>query len=215
MDHGQQRMQQLATSAIADGRPLAWYDQLYAEAGEVPWDHREPTPYLVEWLAERFPGDPPRGRAVVVGCAFGDDAELVARHGFTTTAFDISSSAIRAAQRRHPDSPVHYCRADLLDLPADWDRHFDLVIECTTLQCLPPQLHREAAGGIASLCAPGGMILVVARVPTPDDPPGPPWLLTEDEVRDVATDGVDLINLARLPMRGGERWVAELTRSTG
>lgn len=209
-------MRELATDSIAAGRPLDWYDQLYAnaEAGAttVPWDHGEPTPFLIDWLTERFPDRQQRGRAVVVGCAFGDDAELVARHGFTTTAFDISGSAISAARSRHPGSPVTYQRADLLDLPIAWRQQFDFVIECTTLQCLPPELHHRAARGIASLCAPGGTILVIARVPAADDPPGPPWLLAEDEVRAVGVDGVELITLRRTGMRGGDRWVAELGR---
>jgi SAM-dependent methyltransferase len=211
---GRERMRHLASRAISDGRPLDWYEQVYADAipGTVPWDHGEPTPYLVDWLDERFPDSLPRGEAVVVGCAYGDDAELIAQHGFTTTAFDISPSAIATAQERHPRSPVHYRRADLLNLPADWKHAFDLVIECTTLQCLPPQLHQPAATAVASLCSPGGTVLVISRTPTAGDPPGPPWLLTQDEVHQVAVDGLQLTRLDRVPMRGGDRWVAELSR---
>lgn len=209
-------MHELATAAIADGEPLAWYEQLYADAGagltDVPWDHGKPTPFLVDWLEQRFPRGRARGRAVVAGCALGYDAELAAEHGFNTTAFDISASAIKAARNRHPDSPVHYQRADLLDLPAEWIRRFDLVIECTTLQCLPPEFHGRAASGIASLCGAGGVVLVVARITTSDDPDGPPWPLTEDEVSRVASDGVEVSRLDRVPMRGGDRWVGEFTR---
>lgn len=214
---GWERMRQLASRATSDGHPLGWYEQLYAGAAPrtVPWDHGEPTPYLVDWLQKHFPGTDRRGRAVIVGCAYGDDAELTSQHGFTTTAFDISPSAIQAAQERHPGSPIQYRHADLLDLPAEWSHAFDLVIECTTLQCLPPQLHQPAAAGIASLCGPGGMVLVIARVPASDDPPGPPWLLTKAEVRQVATDSLELTRLDRVPMRGGDRWVGEFRRSLG
>lgn len=208
------RMRQLASRAISEGKPLDWYEQLYADAapGAVPWDHGEPTPYLVDWLQERFPGTENRGRAVIVGCAYGDDAELTAQHGFMTTAFDISPTAVRAARQRHPESAVEYQPADLLDLPAEWLGAFDLVVECTTLQCLPPELHQRAAAGIASLCGPGGTVLVVARIPSADAPAGPPWLLTEAEVRQVATKGVELAHLSRVPMRGGDRWVGEFSR---
>lgn len=213
---GSERMRELATAAIADGDPLAWYEELYAgaRAGSnlVPWDHGEPTPFLVDWLEQRFPGKSTRGRAVVVGCAYGDDAELTAEHGFDTSAFDISLSAISAARDRHPGSPVQYRQADLLDLPTEWVRAFDLVVECTTLQCLPPQFHRQAAAGIGSLCAPGGAVLVVARAAAPDSPPGPPWLLTEAEVRQVAADGVEVVRVESAPLRGGDRWVGEFAR---
>ena len=206
-------MRQLASRALATGQPLAWYEQLYAAADveRVPWDHGEPTPYLVEWLDDRYPVGQSRGRAVVVGCAYGDDAELTAAHGFEVTAFDIAASAIQEAQVRHSESRVHYRQADLLDLPDDLVGAFDLVIECTTLQCLPPDLHARAAVGVASLCAPGGTILVVARIPTADARPGPPWLLTEDEVRRVATGDVRMDRIDRVPMRGGDRWVGEFS----
>lgn len=209
-----ERMRALAAAAVADGTPCAWYEKLYGDvgAGRVPWDHGEPTPFLVEWLQQRFPGNRDRGWAVVVGCAYGDDAELTAEHGFTTTAFDVSGSAIRAAQDRHPRSPVRYLQADLLVLPARLVRIFDLVVECTTLQGIPAQFHQRAAAGIASLCAPGGTIVAIARTPGDDDPPGPPWLLTEREVRQVATGGVEVRRLDRVAMRGGDRWVGEFTR---
>lgn len=212
---GQELMHHLATTSIAAGTPLDWYEQLYADAergtSAVPWDHGEPTPILVDWLEQRFPGEG-RGSAIIVGCAFGDDAELTARYGFKTTAFDISTTAVRQAQLRHAGSAVQYHQADLLELPTEWRHGFDLVIECTTLQCLPPELHKAAARGVSSLCAPGGVILVVARIPKAAEPPGPPWLLTEAEVKDIAVDGVRLVDVKKVPMRGGPRWQAEFTR---
>lgn len=203
----------------AERMSSSWYEALYAEAragsSVVPWGHGEPTPYLVEWMAERFPESGARGRAVVIGCAYGDDAELVASYGFEVTAFDISATAVEEARGRHPGSAVDYQRADLLDLPADWRRAFDLVIECTTLQALPQGLHEPAAVAVASLCAPNGDVLVISRCPGESDPPGPPWLLTRNEVEGVAADGVRLTRLRRLPMRGGDRWVGEYTRPVG
>lgn len=192
-----------------------WYEALYAEAragaSPVAWDHGEPTPYLVEWMAERF-GRGGHGRAVVIGCAYGDDAEFVASYGFAVTAFDISRTAVEAARSRHPGSEVDYRWGDLLDVPAQWLGAFDLVIECTTLQALPVELHEAAATGVASLCGPGGEVLVIARCPGESDPPGPPWLLSRDEVECVAVEGVRLTLLRRIPMRGGDRWVGEFGR---
>jgi len=34
---------------------------------------------------------------------------------------------------------VRYVAADLLDLPSRWRRAFDIVVECTTVQSLPPE----------------------------------------------------------------------------
>ncbi|MFC6706132.1 class I SAM-dependent methyltransferase [Flexivirga alba] len=196
--------------AVNRGSP-EWYAQLYADAragsSKVMWDHGEPTPYLLDWLGERFAAGGRRGRAVVIGCAYGDDAEPVASYGFDVTAFDVSVTAVEIALTRNPGSAVDYRHADVVDLPSEWLGAFDLVIECTTLQSLPPELHEAAATSVASLCALDGEVLVIARCPSEVDPPGPPWLLTEQEVGRVAVDGVRLTRLRRIPMRGGDRWV--------
>lgn len=195
-----QQMRELANSAIASGRPLSWYETLYKSAAAgtaaVPWDHCEPMPALVDWLHGRYPDARSRGsRAIVVACGYGHDAEFVASLGFTTTAFDISETAVETARRRHEHTRVDYQQADLLALPKCWLHGFDLVVESTTLQCLPRDLHDQAAAAVAALCAPGGTVLVIARQPSPSDPAGPPWLLAETEVRRVAANGVQLARL--------------------
>ena len=55
-----------------------------------------------------------------MGCGLGYDAEFVASLGFTTTAFDISATAIEMARRRHVRTDVDYQEADLLALPNSW-----------------------------------------------------------------------------------------------
>jgi hypothetical protein len=59
---------------------------------------------------------------------------------------------------------------------------------------------------------PSDTILVISLIPTGSDPSGVPWLLSQEEVRAVAVDGLDLTRLDRVPMRGGDRWVAEFSR---
>jgi SAM-dependent methyltransferase len=48
------------------------------------------------------------GRAIVVGCGLGADAEYLASLGFDTVGFDISQTAIRLARERFPGSAVRY-----------------------------------------------------------------------------------------------------------
>jgi 2-polyprenyl-3-methyl-5-hydroxy-6-metoxy-1,4-benzoquinol methylase len=93
---------------------------------------------------DRTDGDGRAGRsAVVVGCGFGRGAEHLAGLGFRTVAFDISPTAVRAARARHPDSPVRYQTADLLDPPTGWRPGFDLVLESMTVQALPVELRER------------------------------------------------------------------------
>lgn len=125
------RARQLAAEAAAEGDGTGWFEKLYSEAeagvSVVPWADGEPNPHLVEWLSG---GAVPAGRkALVVGCGMGYDAELLARHGFAVTAFDVAPTAVAAARRANPGSPLRYVTADLLDLPAAWSGAFDLVVE--------------------------------------------------------------------------------------
>jgi len=200
--------------------PTAWFDELYAaaERGErdVPWDRAEPNPRLVEWARER--GVTGEGKkAVVVGSGLGEDAEYVASLGFDTTAFDVAPTAIRAMQRKFPDSRVKYVVADLLDAPAGWRQAFDFVLESITVQALPPDYHAEATKRVTDLLAPGGTLLVLSAAREADDEPdGPPWPLARKEVEAFEQDGLETVSIEAIHDVTDEsfphRWRAELHR---
>jgi SAM-dependent methyltransferase len=183
---------QLAAQYSQRGDALGWFDALYRQAGgnpdSIPWAELKPNPYLVEWLDSAAP---PAGKALVIGCGLGDDAELLASRGWTTSAFDISPEAIRWARQRFPKSTVDYRVASVLEPPADWRRQFDLVVEIFTLQALPRPMHLQAMPKIADLLAPGGRLFLYARARNESDPPGNmPWPLTEKEVREFENLGL-------------------------
>jgi threonine dehydrogenase-like Zn-dependent dehydrogenase len=207
----------LAAQSLAADDPTGWFERLYAEAEEgravVPWFRGAPRPTLVEWAEERGVTGGGR-RALVVGAGLGDDAEYVAGLGFDTVAFDISASAVRAAQRRFPESTVDYRAADLLHPPAEWREAFDLVVESFNVQALPKPVQPEAIVQVGHLVRRGGTLLVIAFVADgePDDS-GPPWPLTRAEVESFATGGLRAVQVAEVPDgSGGARWVAEFTR---
>lgn len=173
----------LASASLAAGDPTAWFEQLYAAAqagkGVVPWAHGQPNPLLVRW--PRLPSPPQR--TCVVGCGYGDDAEFLAGQRFSVTAFDVAPSAIEGARRRFAGSAVLYRVADAMAPPTDLVGAFDLVIELFTLQSLPSGARRNAITGIASLVAPGGTLLVVARARDDNEPEGSlPWPLMRTEI---------------------------------
>jgi SAM-dependent methyltransferase len=193
----------------------AWFEALYAdaEAGRraVPWDRGGPNPFLEQWVRERA-GDGAGRRALVIGTALGDDAELLAARGFAVTAFDISPTAIGRARRRFPSSSVEYVVADLLELPEAWRGAFDLVAEAITVQALPLTLRDRAIDAIASTVAPGGTLVVVSGIHEGDgERDGPPWPLTRAELDrfELSLRPVD-VGVARI---GAERrWRGEYTR---
>ena len=182
-DADRRYVRQLAADSNARGDATGWFETLYAAAEQgtatVPWADFAPCPRLVSALA----GLPARGRALVVGCGLGDDAEHVASLGFTTVAFDVSPTAIVAARRRFPRSTVEYVTADLLSPPRAWVGAFDLVVEVFTLQVLAGAARRTAIARLARLVAPGGRLLVIARARDEQEDPGElPWPLTRAEI---------------------------------
>jgi SAM-dependent methyltransferase len=179
-----ERAEGFAADALARGEPLAWFEQLYAGARDesaIPWAGLEPHPLLVEWLDT---AGPEPGRALVVACGLGDDAEELARRGFSVTAFDLAPSAIAWAKRRFPESTVSYVVANALDMPPEWAGAFDLVVEVYTLQAIPEPLRPAVGAAIVSCVAPGGTVVAIARARDEDAPPGdgPPWPLTSAEL---------------------------------
>ena len=212
------RARELARDSIERGDVTGWFERLYQEAQRdglaISWVDLAPNPYLVEWLAARQ--EPLRGRALVVGCGYGDDAELLAAAGMTVTGFDIAPSAVARCRSRFPDSRVDYVVADALRPPAEWRGAFDFVFEAYTVQVLPGDARAACARAIGGMTAPRGRLLVVARSRRPEDPPGlMPWPLTRDELDSFAVPGVRLDHLAELVEPGNPpvpRLVAEFVR---
>jgi SAM-dependent methyltransferase len=210
----------LAAQAIAAGDPTAWFERIYAaaQAGQtaVPWDRGAPGRLLLEWATTGGGLQGSGQRAAVVGCGLGEDAEFIASRGFDTTGFDISPTAIQGARQRHPGSPVHYTTADLLNLPADWQQAFDLVIESNTLQALPDPPRGTAIARMGTLVAPGGTLMAVARAREPgEQDDGPPWALTRAEIDALAGPGLTPVRVEDLREAGPppiRRWRAVFTR---
>lgn len=195
-DEDRARARQLAAEAVAQGDATGWFEKLYdeAEAGVsvVPWADGEVNPHLVKWVVERSGAERSGGgfgagrRALVVGCGLGYDAEFLAELGFDVTAFDISPTAIAAAKRAYPGSPVSYVAADLLDLPGSWTGAFDLVAEIYTVQPLYGPARVAALAALHMPVAPGGTLLVISRATNEEnperDPSMMPWPLTRREL---------------------------------
>lgn len=196
-----------------------WFEELYADAASgravVPWDRDTPTPLVKAWMESR-PAPAPGSSAAVVGCGYGRDAELVARHGYRTVGFDISPTAIETARERHPDSTVDYRVADLLALPAEWIGAFELVVESMNVQALSDEIRRSAISGVSSLVAPGGTLLVVEVARDHGEAAGgPPWPLDRAEIETFGA-GLGIRSIERIVDAvdpSVSRWVAELVRT--
>jgi len=188
----------LVRKSLAAGEPYAWNETLYRKAGRrpeaIPWAECVPNPNLESWLAGRDLAGYGKD-AVVIGCGLGDDAELLGRAGFRVTAFDVSPTAIEWCRERFPRSQVDYRVADLFAPPQEWAAGFGFVLESYTLQTFPAASRQKAMRAIASLVAPDGSLLVIARGRNSDEPEGEfPWPLTKGALD--ALEGAGLLEVS-------------------
>jgi SAM-dependent methyltransferase len=209
----------LSVEALRKGDATGWFERLYAGAANgqaiVPWDRRAPHPLLVEWI-DQHPGLAGR-RTLVVGSGLGEDAAYLATQGYRVIAFDISQSAIEAARRRFPTSPVDFRIADLLNPPREWHHHFDFVVESYTTQALPVRLRPTVALHVGRFVAPGGTLLVLAVAREQGEPvEGPPWPLTRADIDCFAVEGLELVSIEELhDPPDTYRWRAVFNRPQG
>jgi SAM-dependent methyltransferase len=121
-----------------------------------------PNPYLAGEVAGVAPGT-----ALDAGCGAGAEAIWLAAHGWRVTAADISAGALARAADRAASSGVagrvRWVEADL----GVWapDTEFDLV---TTHYAHPAIPQLEFYDRIAGWVAPGGTLLIVGHLHTPD-----------------------------------------------
>jgi SAM-dependent methyltransferase len=185
----------IAAPAIHAPATVEFFESIYGEArgdvARIPWAEERPHPALVNWLNAVAPSVIRCGaRVAVVGCGLGDDALELLKRGYDVTAFDCSPTAVRWARERDPEHASAYVVADLFEPPARWRHRFDLVVEVNNLQALLPEQRGEAMRCMTDLMSRHGGLLVIGRATgTPVSAEGdPPWPLTENDLRELASD---------------------------
>lgn len=174
------------------------FEEIYSQAGDdldaIPWAALAPSPALTAWLdSGTAPGPRDGGRALVVGCGLGDDAEELAGRGWRTAGFDLSPTAIARCHERFPDSAVEYEVADVFALPERFAGAFGLVVEIRTLQSLPLDVRGPAVTAIARTIAPGGVAYVHCFGREPGQPAGRrPWPVSRDELAGFERAGLSV-----------------------
>ncbi len=204
MDEARKNMLEIFNRSLESDDPLSWFETLYKHSDEerdlIPWDWKEPHPYLVEWVKSTED----RGKALVVGCGLGEDAAFLSNMGWEVTAFDISKSAIDWAKKLHRDVSVEWLVEDLLTLPRSWTASYDLVLEVHIIQAIPRKIGKIASERLAPLVSEGGHLVCIGKLKeTRDESPGPPWPLSLDFIERIG-DGLERVELLISQIEGKE-----------
>jgi cyclopropane fatty-acyl-phospholipid synthase-like methyltransferase len=160
------------------------------EAEDMPWEKGEPSPGLVDFLANH--PELPRGAVCVPGCGTGHDVRAWARAGFDAQGFDIAPSAVRLAEEksRAEGLTLHFQLGDFLaDNPPQL---FDWVFEHTLFCAIDPQRRDDYVTAVIKWLKPGGDYLAVNYLIPDED--GPPFGTTRTELWERFSPRFDLLH---------------------
>ncbi len=159
------------------------------DLASIPWATLDPNIHLVTCLDAK--GGMHCGRALVIGCGLGDDADALVKMGYDVDAIDISQTAINIAKERFPTAGINFRVEDIFKLPASMFGAYDFVFESRTIQSLDPKFRDELIKTISDLVASGGELLVHTNIQDDNENyGGPPWPLYRKELLDFEKHGL-------------------------
>jgi methyl halide transferase len=163
-----------------------FWEGLYASGGDG-WELGGPALPLVDFVQAT---PPPRGRVAVPGCGRGHDARFLAAHGYEVTGFDFSPAALTAARAlaRREGVAVTFEPNDIFTLARSHPNAFDGVWEYTCLCAIDPARRREYLGVLRAIVRSGGWLLACI-FPLRAQTPGPPFKVSQAEVRRLLAPG--------------------------
>jgi SAM-dependent methyltransferase len=129
------------------------------ETGEHGWPAADATPQVAALLAKLGPG---RGRAALdLGCGEGRHSILLARKGWSVTAFDYDDGALAKAKSalRRAGVAARFVRGDALDLRFA-DGAFDLALDYGVFHHVLKSDWGRYRRGLARVLKPGGHLVL-------------------------------------------------------
>ncbi len=171
-----------------------FFEEVYKNADKdnlvsIPWANLVANVHLVSYLNVK--DDMTYGRALVIGCGLGDDADALAKMGYEVDAIDISQTAINMAKERFPTASIDFRVEDIFKLPEFMFGVYDFVFESRTIQSLDPKFRDELIKTISDLVAKDGELLLHANIQDDhENYGGPPWPLYRRELSGFEKHGL-------------------------
>jgi SAM-dependent methyltransferase len=146
------------------GPTVDFWQQRFA-SGSLPWDRGEPSPQLLDWLADgslRAAG----GRIAVPGCGAGHEVAALAAAGFQVTGIDYAPGAVSMARERLAAQArnAEVLRAEVVQADVlQWQpaTPLDAVYEQTCLCALHPDQWVAYASQLRRWLRPGGSLFAM------------------------------------------------------
>lgn len=162
-----------------------------------PWSIGEPQPELAALIEQgKFHGD-----VLDVGCGEAAISLHLAERGHTTVGLDSSPTAIDLARREAAARGLTNATFEVADISTftGYDGRFGTIVDSTLFHSIPVEARDGYQRSIVRAAAPGAsyFVLVFDKSAIPE---GPPFAVTEDELRDVVSKYwvIDEIKPARL-----------------
>lgn len=149
---------------LAPPKDAVYYEQLYQHNAD-PWDYlyaAEQAKYRLSLDAARR-WQPHPARALEVACSLGYLTALLADYADEVHGFDLSETAIRAAQAhcdRHPRAAHIHLRVGDATQPGYPEGYFEVVFLQDVLLEIPEALRPSVLEQSLRLLAPGGVLIV-------------------------------------------------------
>ncbi|MEM7010167.1 MAG: methyltransferase [Verrucomicrobiota bacterium] len=142
------------------------WEQHYLEE-HTPWEKGEPSPGLVDYLAEA----PIGGRVVAPGCGLGHDVRAIvaANPEAEVIGLDVAPSAVAKADAFPKIGKERFEVGDWFNLSADLTGSCDWVFEHTCFCAIDPSQRDDYVQAARSALKPGGKLLGVFYLDPYDD----------------------------------------------
>lgn len=177
------------------------------QTGDMPWEKGEPSPGLVDFLAEQ--GSRPGEAVLVPGCGTGHDVRAWAKAGYKPTGLDLAPSAVKLARERTLAAGLQAEFHERDFLASDPAQPYDWVFEHTLFCAINPDRREDYVRAVLRWLKPGGHFLAVHYI-IPDTE-GPPFGTTEAEILERFGPHFELIKSwvpRSYPNRTGLEWMA-------
>jgi thiopurine S-methyltransferase len=183
------------------------------QEGDIGWHHQEINPHLLSFWHRL--GVEPGSRVFIPLCGKSRDMIWLAQQGYSITGVEISDIAVEeffSDQGLNPERSINesfqlfqaetyqlLC-GDIFQLKSYHVKDIDAVYDRASLVALDARYRRSYAKLLANLLTANSRVLLVSMDYPQDEMSGPPYAVTDNEVRDLFGSNFQVTRLHTLDL---------------